>query len=186
MSKWVYVFAAAGLASLVLLVLISLPIQRQTSTIPFSLEDGSTGTVTLTIPETLRQRDWAEIDLDVKFEAAGTSDQNVKIKTILQTASMDVKPAGEITAVIPLKGIAPFRWLIRSTGLEDQRATLWCFRQDPSGLTMILARDIEFEVRSFLSMTFQLTRWIMGTTAVSCLLVFVLSFTSWKRQAGRE
>jgi hypothetical protein len=186
MSKWVYVFAAAGLASLMLLVLISIPIPRQTSTIPFSLEDGTTGAVKLIIPENLRQRDWTEIELDVKFETVETTDQNVKIKTILQTASMEVKPAGEVTAIIPVEGIAPFRWLIRSTGLEDQRATLWCFRQDASGLTMILARDIEFEVRSFLSMTFQLTRWILGTTTVLCLMVFVNGLTTWKRQTGRK
>lgn len=184
MSKWVYAFAAAGLASLVLLIVLSLPIPQQTTAIPFQLEDGTAGTVTLSIPETLRQRDWAEIEMDVSFEAAGNSDQNVKIKTILQTTSMEVRPAGEVTAVIPMNGIAPFKWRIRSTSLEDQRATIWCFRMDASGLTMILARDIEFEVRSFLSMTFQLTRWILGTAGFLCVLVFVSSLVRWKRQAG--
>jgi hypothetical protein len=184
MSKWVSAFAAAGLASLALLIVISLPISRQTTAVPFQLEDGTAGTVTLAIPETLRQRDWAEIEMDVTFEAEGNSDQNVKIKTILQTTSMEVRPSGEVTAVIPMNGTAPFKWRIRSTSLEDQRATIWCFRMDASGLTMILARDIEFEVRPFFSMTFQLTRWILGTTAFLCTLVFLSSLVRRKRQEG--
>jgi hypothetical protein len=185
MNKWVYMFATAGLACLVLLIFISMPIPRQTSTVPFRLEDGTSGTVTLIIPETLRQRDWAEIELDLKFDAAGIADQNVKIKTNLQTASMEVSPAGEVTAVIPINGMAPFKWQIRSTGLSEQRATLWCFRQDASGLTLILARDIELEVRSFFSITFQLTRWILGTVAVLCLLIFVYSASMWRREVGK-
>lgn len=186
MNKWVYMFAAGGLGCLVLLIFLSLPIPQQTSTVPFRLEDGTSGTVTLTIPETLRHRDWVEIELDVKFEAAGNADENVKIKTILQTTSMEVRPAGEVTAVIPINGTAPFKWQIRSTGLGEQRATLWCFRQDASGLTMILARDVEFESRSFLSMTFQLTRWILGTVAVLCMLILVYSVSMWRREAGKR
>jgi len=185
MNKWVTIFAVAGLACLVLLIFLSLPIPQQTSTVPFRLEDGTSGTVTLTIPETLRQRDWAEVELDVKFESAGNADENVKIKTILQTTSMEVRPAGEVTAVIPINGMAPFKWQIRSTVLGEQRATIWCFRQDASGLTMILARDIEFKVKYFLGMTFKLTRWILGTVAVLCMLILVYSVSIWRREAGK-
>jgi hypothetical protein len=183
MSKWVYVFGVAGFACLVLLMLISLPFPRQATTTPFLLEDGTSGAVKLIIPETLQQQEWAEIELDVTFDDAGTSDQNVKIKTILQTASMEVKPAGEVTAVIQINGTAPFRWLVRSTSLGEQRAALWCFREGEEGQTLILARELEFKVRSVLGITFPFLRWILGTTVVLCVLLFIRSLKNRKNQA---
>ena len=182
MSKWVYTFGAAGLACLVLFIVISLPIARQKTTTAFHMEDGTTGTVSLTIPETLRQRDWAEIELDVTFDDAGTSDQNVKIKTILQTTSMEIKPAGEVTAVIQINGTAPFKWLMRSTSAGEKRATLWCFREGDDGQTLILARELVFEVRSYLGITFQFTRWILGLAVVLCVLLFIRSIKNRKNQ----
>jgi len=141
-----------------------------------------TGTVRLIVPETLRQRDWAEIELDVTFDDAATSDLNVKIKTILQTTSMEIKPAGEVAAVIQINGTAPFKWLVRSTRAGEKRATLWCFREGDDGQTLILARELEFEVRSYLGITFQFTRWILGMTFVLCALLFIRSINNRKNQ----
>lgn len=165
------------------MLFISLPIPRQTFTIPFTLEDGITGAVTLIEPETMRQGDWAEIEMDVTFEAAVLPDQNVKIKTSLQTSGMEVKPAGEVSAVIPVEGMAPFRWRIRSGGAGEQHATIWCFRKDAEGQTLILARELEFEVRSFMGITFQFTRWILGTVVVLCALLFIRIFINRRNQA---
>ena len=175
-------FAAAGIASLLVLMITSLPIPRQTSTTPFTLEDGSTGTVTLIVPERLRQGDWAEIELDVTFEAVIPPEQNVKIKTSLQTTGMEASPAGEVTAVIPVKEIAPFRWRIRSGGAGEQRLTIWCFRQDADGQTLILAKELEFEVKSFLGITFRFTRWMLGMVVVLCALLFFSSIKKRKNQ----
>lgn len=183
MSKRAKLIATAGIASLVVLMFISLPIPRQTSTIPFTLEDGTTGRVALIIPETLRQGDWAEIELDVAFDTVITLDQNVKIKTILQSTGLEASPAGEVSAVIPIEGIAPFRWRIRSTSTGEQHATIWCFRQDEDDQKLILAREFELEVRSFLGTTFQFTRWLLGTAAVLCALVVICSVKNRNKHA---
>ncbi len=182
MSKTATLIAAVGIASLVVLMLISLPIPRQTSTIPFTLDDGMSGAVSLIVPETLRQGDWTEIVMDVTFNAAASSDQNVKVKTTLQTTDMEVSPEGEVAAVLPVKGIAPFRWRVRSSSAGEQRATLWCFRQDGDGQTLILARELELEAKSFLGITFRFARWMLGLAAVLCALVFFRSMFKRKQK----
>lgn len=172
-----------GIASLVVLLLISLPIPRQSSMIPFNIDDGVTGMVTLIAPENLRQGDWAEIEMDVTFDAAVPTDQNVKIKTNLETTGMEASPAGEVSAVILVGGVAPFRWRIRSGGAGEQHATIWCFRQDAEGQSLILARELEFGVISFLGVTFRFARRILGTASVLCALFFISSIKHRKKQA---
>jgi hypothetical protein len=163
-----------------LLILVSIPIPVQEAEIPFTLDDGLEGVMTITSPRYLRLGDPAEVRLKVTFtENEGTqTDASIKIKANLQTFLLEVSPLDEVTAIIPEDGTAFFSWVVTPHSEERMKATLWCFRISSSGPELMLSRDIDFGTKTFLGMRFRFGRWLLAELIILCL---VLAGVTWYR-----
>ncbi len=161
------VILVSGLA----LVLTTLPIKQEVAEIPFVLEDGMRGVVEISEPRFLRFGDPANLEMKVTLLPGENNKESVKIKASLQSVTLAKEPDSAVTAVIPADGIARFEWKIWATTRDEQRMTVWCFRQGAEGITLILARDITFEVRSILEMRYRLVRWILIELMILSLLL---------------
>ncbi len=142
------------------LLLTSLPVGQDVTSIPFTLEDGMSGVLEVRAPRYLRLGDEDVLELKVTLTPAETVDASVKIKASLVGAGLESDPATAVTAVIAADGTASFHWRIKATASGEQQITLWCLREGADGLTLILAREMKWEVKTFLQLRFQLARWI--------------------------
>jgi len=155
------------------LVLISLPVGEDMTGLPFTLDDGTQGNLAITTPRYLRMGDKANLQLEVAFipGRVTASGESVKIKSSLQSSTLEMDPSTAVTAVIPAEGIGRYRWEITGHSSEIQRATLWCFRQGAAGPELILARDLSFEVKTILGMRHRFFQWILAAIIVLCILL---------------
>ena len=166
----------------VALVLISLPADEVLTGLPFTLDDGTQGNLAITAPRYLHLGDKAKLLLEVTFIPSGVaaSGESVKIKSSLQSSSLEMDPSTAVTAVISTEGTGRFVWEITGHSNETQRATLWCFRQGAAGPELILARDLSFEVKTILGMRFRLFRWILAEIMLLC--VILIGVTIYRRR----
>jgi hypothetical protein len=182
MPKRILFFTGAGLVCLILLVFTLIPVKQVKSQLPFRLEDGTSGEIILAAPAYLRQGDWAEVEMLLKFDIDHLSGESIKVKASLQSANMEVEPAGEVTAVIPANGRGPFEWQVSSNLAGKQSANAWCFRQDPTRQSLILAREIPFVVKSIFGVRYSVARWLLGGLTLSFCLMIILSATRYKNR----
>jgi len=157
----------------VALLLISLPVGEGMTDLLFTLDDGTQGKLSITAPRYLRMGDKANLQLKVAFIPGGVtaSGESVKIKSNLQSSTLETDPSTAVTAVIPAEGMGRFLWEITGHTSEVQRATLWCFRQGAAGPELILARDLSFEVKTILGIRYRFFRWILATIILLCFLL---------------
>jgi hypothetical protein len=181
MQKVTLSFAAAILVSGLVLVLISLPVRQEVTEIPFTLQDGMRGVVEITEPRFLRLGDSADLEMKVTLLPVDSNKESVKIKASLQSVTLAMEPDSAVMTVIPADGTARFEWAIRANSSGDQKMTVWCFRQGADGITLILARDITFEVRTVLEMKFSLVRWILIELILLSLLLAGLTVYRMRR-----
>jgi hypothetical protein len=166
------------------LVLISLPVAEGVTNLTFTLDDGTTGMLEITAPRYFRMGDKANLQLEVTLIPGGVSasGESVKIKSSLQSATLEMNPSTAVTTVIPTEGTGRFLWEITGHASEAQRATLWCFRLGAARPELILARDLSFEVKTILGMRFRLFRWILAEVMLLCtLLIGVTIFRTLRR-----
>jgi hypothetical protein len=175
MQKVFIALAAVILLSGLALVLVTLPVNQEVTQIPFTLEDGLQGVVEVTEPRFLRLGDSANLEMKVTLIPVESNKDSVKVKANLQSATLTMDPDTAITVVIPADGTARFKWKIRANTREEQRITIWCFKQGGDGITLILARDITFKVRSILEMRYRLVRWILVELILLGLLLVGLT-----------
>jgi hypothetical protein len=180
MKKVFLILLVVCLLSGGLLILVSIPILVQEAEIPFSLDDGLEGVMTITSPRYLRLGDPAELKLKISFEEneGKQTDSSVKIKADLQTLLLEVSPAEEFTAVIPEDGTAFFPWQMTPHNEEKTKVTLWCFRISSSGPELMLSRDIEFSTKTILGMRYRFARWLLAELIIICL---ALAGVTWYR-----
>jgi len=171
MKKVIFALLLATLVSASLLIMISVPVPVEEAEIPFTMENGLAGVMTISSPQTLRLGDPAEIKLIVDFADKGRkpSDTSVKIKADLRTSQLEVYPTEEVTAVIPGDGSAFFSWKITPHSEGKMEGTLWCFRISASGPELMLSRDLELNVKTILGMRFRFARWLLIELGVLCL-----------------
>lgn len=171
MKKVIFTLLLATLASVCLLILISVRIPFEEAKIPFTLENGLAGVMRISSPQTLRLGDSTDIKLIVDFADDGgkPSDSSLKIKADLQTSQLEVHPTEEITAIIPADGSAFFSWKITPHNEGKLEGTLWCFRISASGPELMLSRDLELNVKTILGMRFRFARWLLIELGVLCL-----------------
>lgn len=162
------------------MILISTPISVQETEIPFKLDSGLAGKMTISNPKYLRLGDPAELKFTIAFDKNGNEPPNasVKIKADLQTYLLEVNPAEEFTAVIPEDGTAFFSWQMTPYVSEKMKVTLWCFRTNASGAELMLSRDLEFDVKTILEMRYRFARWLLAELIILCL---VLAGVTWYR-----
>lgn len=174
------ILLAAALLSGGMFALISLPIPTASEVIPFDLEDGLSGVMTVTGPKFLRLGDKATLTLEIAFDGSQgeTSSVSEKIMAKLQNYLLEVNPDGETTAVVPGNGTGIFRWSLTAHNTEKTKVTLWCFKKSAAGPELLLSRDIAFEVKTILEMKYRFARWVLGEIM---LLSFILAGLTWFR-----
>lgn len=171
MRKRTVFFAVIALVSVVLLSVITLPITADTASIPFDLNDGTSGTVVLTIPRYLRLGDRAKVTMEVNLDQPNSSgpEKSVKLKARLEAIQLDVTPFGTVTAVIPSTGKAAFSWVIRSGDRSSKNGNAWLFYEGGDNQSdLILAKEIILETKAIFGMQFKLMRWgLLVVTLIS-------------------
>ena len=173
MQKTVLILLLVILVCGVGLVVISVPVTEDVTNLTFTLEDGIQGNLEIVTPRYLRLGDKADLQLEITFipgEVVG-SGASVKVKSSLQSSSLEMNPSTAVTAIIPADGTGRFHWEITGYTEEVQRATMWCFHQGAAGPELILARDLSFEVKTIIDMRFRLFRWILGEVMLLCILL---------------
>lgn len=173
MQKTVFILLLTTLICGVGLILISLPVEEEVTGIQFVLDDGTAGEIKITAPRYLRLGDEGNLSLGIMLTSPeiGDSGESVKIKSSLVSLTLQMEPSSAVTAIIPTDGTGKFHWTITGHNKEEQRATLWCFRQGTAGPELILARDLSFEVKTILGVGFRLFRWILVEIIILCILL---------------
>ncbi len=186
MKKIIIVLLAVFLLCGVGLALASLPVPQETVALPFHTEQGLVGELQITFPRYLRLGDAGQAALQVTLSSAvqETPIGNVKLKATLQSLTLETNPGTAVTGIIASNGTAQFQWQITAHDLAVQRATLWCLNAGSTGPELILSRDVELEVRSFLGMSYRLLRWSLAEVMVLCLLLGVFTVLRGRRRAA--
>lgn len=177
------ILLAAALLSGGMFALISLPIPTTNEVVPFDLEDGLSGVMTVTGPKFLRLGDKATLTLEIAFDDSQGEASSVSEKIIakLQNYLLEVNPDGETTAVIPGNGTGIFRWRLIAHNAEKTKVTLWCFKNSAAGPELLLSKDIAFEVKTILEMKYRFARWVLGEIMLLSLILAGLTWFRLKR-----
>lgn len=183
MHKTIFVPLLLFLSFGVTLLAISLPVPNQTIDIPYITDTGDAGSLQITIPRYLRLGDRADVSLMMNL-AGGVKtapEQSVKLKANLQSLTLKVAPSAAVTAVIPADGQAYFSWEVTPHTNGEQQATMWCFEVDSRGSELILARDINFEVKTFIGMKYGFLRWMLSGLILVGLIFIGMALIKIKR-----
>jgi hypothetical protein len=177
MQKIGIILLVVMLVSGAALAAISLPVAEDVSSLPFTMEDDTQGKIRITSPLYLRLGDKASLRLEVAFvpDTLTAMGANVKLKSNLQSFTLEMNPSTAVTATIASTGTSQFTWEITGHSREPQQVTVWCFRQGIAGPELILARDLTFEVKTILGLQFSLSRWILGGILIFCLLLLSMA-----------
>lgn len=182
MPKWRFVFIGIASICLALLVSISIPVRQVTEQISFTLADRTAGEILLDTPAYLRMGDRAEVRMELSLEGDHLKSESLKVKVELQSTSLEVNPTGGVTAVIPANGRGPFKWQVRSSTNNELTASLWCFRVETGELTLIFARELQFETRTILGVRYDMVRGLLIGITILCLILVSISFQSKKNR----
>ena len=86
--------------TLILLIAALLPVKTETTEIPFNMENGTTGTIILTVPEALRVNSKTKITMTV----ISKTNSPLNLFTRFEIGGLAVHPTGEIFVNLTPKG----------------------------------------------------------------------------------
>lgn len=153
------------------LIFTAFPVQNQTATIPFSLEDGLRGELILVTPEWLKVGELSKVALHISFDPdqqAFVDQPRMEIVSRLEFGMLEYSPKGESKVLInPAKPLTML-WNLRPDKAMEYPGELWLLCQSQSGNSeLILAREVVLQARTILGMSCSVFRWIAASVLVA-------------------
>lgn len=161
------------------LILSALPVQEKSVTIPFSLEDGQRGELTLVTPEWLKVGEVSKIALHISFDPdqqALLDPSRMEIVSRLDFGMLEFSPKGESRVLINPAKTLTMLWTLQPDKSMNYAGELWLLRETQTGESeLILAREVILEARNILGMSYFNFRWIVFCALlVGILLIWPL------------
>jgi hypothetical protein len=162
--------------SLAILLITLFPPPTEKVEIPFSLEGGESGSLTLKYPERLQAGVRARVTLQINFIPNTFNEgsfERQKLLSRLDLGGVSLEPEGEITAIVHPQGEVMFNWTIPNRKPQSCSGTIWLFlEKSGSERQLILAKELKIESTKFLGISYK-------TVQLASLITLVASIYSW-------
>ncbi len=166
-----------GLGALIF-TLIPGPVEKEM--IPFSTQEGLTGTIEITSPIRLWAGDRAVISMTILVHTPLEGALPLALTGRLEAGIEEVDPRGETQVSIQSDHPFNLAWQVRTAQQAGYSGTLWLHQVSGSNRTLLLAREIRLESRNFLGLRVRRVRLLLGM--VSAVGGLVLMSPLFKRQ----
>ncbi len=143
------------------LIISAWPVVSHSDVIPFTLEDGRSGELTLVAPEWLKVGDVAKVELHITFDQQANDPIRLELSSRLEIGLLELSPKGESTVLINPDKPLTMLWKLHPSTKQEYHGDLWLLRQTKNGdHELILAREMIFESRKILGLDYSTFRWI--------------------------
>ena len=175
--RWYHVFGLFMAAlSITGIFFTSWPVPVQTVTIPFSEGKNPRGILTLFLPEALHVGDEAVVSLQIDFPFVQANEvelRKIELSSRLEIGMIELSPKGEGHVLVDPDKSSNFTWRIRPARVGNYSGRLWLFSKETGQETsLILAREISLDSKSFLGMSYRITRMTSIFGAAIGLILF--------------
>lgn len=157
-----------------LFTLIPSPVEKEL--IPFSTQDGLTGTIEIARPGQVWAGDRVDISVTILVHDLLENAFPLGLAGRLETGIEEVDPRGESQLSIQSEQPLTLVWRVRTVKRAEYSGTLWLQLLSGSDRKLLLAKEISLDSRYFLGLSVQRARLLFGLIAAMGGLVLLSPF----------
>lgn len=167
---FILIFAA------VLFIITVVPQQVEKVNIPFSTQDGLTGTILFSQPGQVRAGDNTLVTALVEIFDSKNNLSPLVLTARLETGVESIEPRGEIQVGIQSGVPVRLEWKLKTSRQAIYPGTLWLYASSGSNRTLLLAREMKLDSRLILGVVSYKLRIALGFIASIGLILLLIGF----------